>query len=1093
MSVSQRGHSSWVQRLATIGAALCVPIGLLLWRLQDLPDDLEAHLVSALPADAALHAAVLDASVDFRRGQLVAHDISLEHRGKRVLHAHELRARPRFWPLLRGRLELQSVELSAVRIALGEAELRLASRSLRAQDVASPSGLESLPERLRMYGVTIAIEGNASPSVSMADGNLELRRYGARWQLSVNGSRAAVDDSQPQHALRIPHLQLDAELRLARTLDAPRGHARIEGANLIAGTPTQSALPEMFDVRWQPNRTGDGYDVMLGTAKATASMHARFDESGVHADDLRVQTADGAWRGHLHADLDTLHALELATEHADVAALTRSLRVPLAGRGRVLLRASGPWNDPQLRGQVDLESAAIGGVRLGRLEAELRRTSDGGLAVERGHISAVDRDLDIESGSFNLDGGMARAQVRLRVAKLPLGALYRALGADGDPALSRLQGQAAGSVELGYERQALGGALDMRLDLQLTEALLAGYRFDRGRVQARLHLPPGGHGLAAGDVALSELTLSAGRGNLSIEGELRRGAVAMKLSMRDLPVERAPWLPVRASAITGHLRGGGTLSGSTARTRADLTLRLDELRIYQRPFGSIELRSQLRAATELSGDTQLACPYARSAFAGGALSRAAGPNASAWLVCGSGLRDQMRVDLLLGTSDERAVRGRIEFHRLALGELLPADADSRPLRAVLSGALEITAGGLADLARVSARLQVHKLELGAGESALSNPEPFELRVNGGALELQRALLQGAKQKFQLTAAGSLGNDARLIADGDVRASFLTPAHQSLVQYFGSIPARLEWQPGAQPALRGRADLRALLVQLGAATTLRISRGSLVLADRQVHVEHIVTEFGGGQLEIDGQLGLHGVNLANYALSLRARGMTLQPQPLIKFAFDADTHLDWAGGEVLPKLSGAVKLKQFHYGKQFHFEGFGSGHGGTTRSGEDRLALDLSIEQEHPLVVRNSQADGELAIVGPTRRLRVVGTDARLGVIGDLEVTRGRLFFQGDQFRVTRGALAFREPSRIAPRFELSAVAEHPRQPDIAVVLGARGTRDAFKVTVRCDNRGIDSAPPPFTCDYSNDRMRCDTMQQLVALWVCRSESASARR
>jgi hypothetical protein len=40
--------------------------------------------------------------------------------------------------------------------------------------------------------------------------------------------------------------------------------------------------------------------------------------------------------------------------------------------------------------------------------------------------------------------------------------------------------------------------------------------------------------------------------------------------------------------------------------------------------------------------------------------------------------------------------------------------------------------------------------------------------------------------------------------------------------------------------------------------------------------------------------------------------------------------------------------------------------------------------------------------------------------------------------------------------------------------------------VHCEAKGA-VEPPPFTCKYARDHVHCDSFEQLVALWVCRSK------
>jgi len=158
-------------------------------------------------------------------------------------------------------------------------------------------------------------------------------------------------------------------------------------------------------------------------------------------------------------------------------------------------------------------------------------------------------------------------------------------------------------------------------------------------------------------------------------------------------------------------------------------------------------------------------------------------------------------------------------------------------------------------------------------------------------------------------------------------------------------------------------------------------------------------------------------------------------------------------------------------------------GGAAR---DRLQLDIDVQHEQPLVIRNNFLDAEVAVVGAERKLRIVGSDRRLGLLGKLEVLRGRVLYRGDEFRVTRGDIAFDDAERIAPSFDLRAVAEKRKRPDATILFSARGSRDSFDLEVRCDASGPE--PPPFTCDFADNRLRCDSFDDLVRLWVCRPDA-----
>ena len=115
---------------------------------------------------------------------------------------------------------------------------------------------------------------------------------------------------------------------------------------------------------------------------------------------------------------------------------------------------------------------------------------------------------------------------------------------------------------------------------------------------------------------------------------------------------------------------------------------------------------------------------------------------------------------------------------------------------------------------------------------------------------------------------------------------------------------------------------------------------------------------------------------------------------------------------------------------------------------------------------------------------MVGTNQRFGLLGGMEVARGRVLFHGDEFEIARGAVSFGEETRVAPVFELRAVAKKRTRKDASIVLEAKGDRETFALDVHCDAGAARVLAPPFACAFAHDQLRCDRFEQLATLWSC---------
>jgi translocation and assembly module TamB len=1113
------------------GAALLAAAGVAAWQLQRLRARAPEEVVRVLSTAFDAQASVRDVGVHFTGGRLELKGIEVRSGERVLLQAAELRARPVLGALFRGRLQL-AVSMPAAAVRLNAEDIQRiahaeASKSVNALDVedlrlaieldrgnpqrvielehatltassgaggqaftlASSQGTwksqrgRALAGALKLAGRRSAGEWRVDAEVSLGSGTLRVHAAG--------GANAVSFQLRPQHVDIASLRALADELGEPGTLQgALGGEIALKGTLSplhLAGSLKLSA-PQLA-ISAGGARTPDGLKHALALTPLTAAGAVTWSASELRFEPLRLGIGPNQLHGAAEVT-DSTASIALRSDDFDLASLGPIWAVPIAGRGALQLSArSGPAEPAAAHAHVALAAAAIGGRDIGQLTADFSLDpATGKVTIERAEAESPERHVTTSGSQLQFGAtGLESAQAKLELTRLPLRELYRLLGAADDPVLSQLQGSAVGTAELHFTASANGriapagatdtSSLDVTLALQLANIDLAGYPLERGRVAARISIPDRTLGLRGGTLRLSELSLNAGGGTLSLSGSMLRGQLDMQLSARGLPLERAPWLRGR-TFLSGRIDGRGTLHGDASNTLGDLQLGLDSLRLLGEPLGRIQLQALLRPANTAASAT---CNASRNA-----LTTDAFHGSSAWLFCGGGWNDRLRVDLALGNGAARPIRGEVALSELALGPLLRGlQPSAAELAGTISATLGLTGGGLTNPERLSGRLRVAELSFGAGEDRLESTAPFELHARDGALALEAAHLSGPIQHYALAAAGSLGKTARLIADGQVAASTFTRDSEPVVKAYGDVGVHLEWTPGADETLRGRAELRDLALRGPASLQARHLRGALRLSGERLLLEGVEAEVGNGKVGITGYLRRGGMQITGYDLAIEAERIALEPEPLVRIELDLHAQLKWHDSASLPALNGQLMLRKLAYGKPIHLEALAAMN--RTRPGvpnRDRLQLDLTVEQREPVRVRNMLLDGELTIAGVDRRLRIVGTDQRFGVLGELAVTRGRILFQGDHFHFTRGDIALNDPARVSPHFDVRAVADQPRRKDTSVVLTARGTRDAFKVAVQCEAGEAPVDAPPFTCNYAHDRMACDDFDRLVAQWSC---------
>ncbi|HKU43445.1 MAG TPA: translocation/assembly module TamB domain-containing protein [Polyangiales bacterium] len=1098
----------WAGAIGLLGLA-----ALATFRVHQLAANGEQILARRLGEATGTTARVGRVELSLSRGSIHAHGIELALGPRTILRGGELSARVHpFGSLRPDRLELRASELHVSlddlqrAAAGGGPELRLSVQrvtlalpqsqllELRAVQLESAGGALTLRAEQALWHRGGALLAEAVPELR---GRLEDRALSARLrlthallagrplalplELTVTSSAAGLQVSgtlsfgsdagalgftwswqrradRMSLALRPDALQLSVALDRAGLPAALLGRA--DGEIMLERVGGDWTGPLKLGL--QALRSPQGSFVL---AQLQAAGRVRLASGQLELSELELGLPGGTLRGALRSGPERALTGTLSGEAVDLAGVERLWGLTPAGRGRVQLELAGRWDAPEIGARLALGSAALGGIALGELEGELRwRHAASELSIERVELRSPERRLSARAASLRWDEqGLRAAQARIQLTRLPLHELYRALGAADDPLLQRFSALAAGSAELQVQRDGSARRLQLGLVLSLRDASLAGYRFDGGELAADVSIADAARGLEAGRIGLPRLTLQAAGGRLQLSGSLERGALDMRLELAALPLSRLPALS--SLPLAGRVDAHGQLRGASA----SLAVTLRDLTLWDRPLGAIQLSAQLVDAGNLPST---ACAAVRAALASG----------TGWLICGRGLHDRLAVDLALGTGPGHPLRGRAVLEDFALAGLLPASADGAVLPGKLSAALELTAGGLAQPERMSGVLGVRALELGAGVDALHSKAPFELRVVEGQLQLSAAELEGWGQRYRLSAAGSL-RAPRLRAEGSIEAGMFTRDSQPLLAAFGELATRLEWDPSRTPALQGDFELQDIALRAANVDAHKL-RGTLRLRGDRLLVDELRAEVGGGQLAVSGELRLLGLRVAGYALGVRASGVTLEPQRLIDVTFDADAQLTWPGGADTPKLAGRITLQRALYAKQLHLDTLAA-LGAPARGGQarDRLLLDLTVAHTGPLRVRNSALEGELSLPAP---LHVLGSDRQLGLIGEVAVARGRVMFQGDQYNVTQGRVAFADPQRIAPNFELRAIADRRTRPDRRIVLSARGTREAFALDVRCDAGPAKTTPAPFQCAYAGERLRCDDWDRLVTLYVCKT-------
>jgi translocation and assembly module TamB len=442
---------------------------------------------------------------------------------------------------------------------------------------------------------------------------------------------------------------------------------------------------------------------------------------------------------------------------------------------------------------------------------------------------------------------------------------------------------------------------------------------------------------------------------------------------------------------------------------------------------------------------------------------------SAYLICGSAMGGRISIDLAVGRTRQYPLRGRIALDRVELPGL-SAIPGAPPSRAILSGELVFEDGGVLEPHTLVAHATFTQLEFGRGDLRFTNRGPILVAIRDGVISVDRARFRGPDSRIRVRGQYTLPSADRegglaLAVRGDVDLGVLSRLTPVVLEASGRARVHLALSgPLTDPEVYGDAELRGGRLRIaGLPSAIEGLDARVTLSARSVLLEDLRAQVAGGTVRGRGQARLADGALERYNLQISAEQLSFAPIEGLDLTLGADVELAWSRGARLPLLTGEVRVERLVHSRHIDL-GYTLGELSRPQRAEvvrydpsaDRLAFDLRIVGEAPFAIRNNFVEAELVVDDSRRPFRLVGTDQRFGLLGNLRFVRGQLFFRNTVFDIQAGALSFDDDTRVDPRFEVRALTELVRRsgdlsaPRWRIFLEAQGTPDAFEITTRSD-------------------------------------------
>ncbi|HUR80731.1 MAG TPA: translocation/assembly module TamB domain-containing protein, partial [Thermoanaerobaculia bacterium] len=343
----------------------------------------------------------------------------------------------------------------------------------------------------------------------------------------------------------------------------------------------------------------------------------------------------------------------------------------------------------------------------------------------------------------------------------------------------------------------------------------------------------------------------------------------------------------------------------------------------------------------------------------------------------------------------------------------------------------------------------------------TTPQPLHIVLRNGRVELESFELHSAESSFVLAGSAEITGAKRLDVDvkGRIEAALLqlfvpdvrAEGHMDVALKIGGTVTA--------PKTVGTADLVDAEIKFaGFPQLIDDINGRLRFGAERIDIESLRATVGGGQVVAGGFIALEGmkpqrarITLQGTEVSLRAyEGMTLAGNFTLLLSGDLDS----------AQLTGDVDVTRALYFREFDLQqtllnlvlSRTRVAPTTAATWQDRVRLRIHLAAPNTLAIRNNIAE-----VTGSADLDVTGTVANPVILGEVSLDEGgTVRIQKVDYRVTRGTIAFQNPFRIDPFFDLtiegsvSGFGSEAESGPYDVTVNLTGTLDRMVPTITSD-------------------------------------------
>jgi translocation and assembly module TamB len=831
---------------------------------------------------------------------------------------------------------------------------------------------------------------------------------------------------------------------------------------------------------------------VIAVQSATLNGNVLVKPDGIHLVDI-----DAVMRNSkLHVDevllgFDNDLRVRAVGEVLDLRDVPKLVGFPLGGRGVFNVHVDGTFKQPRVAGHLRFNDFAFATYPFGDVESDFVLERDL-QAVRFPELVARKNESRYRASDFIIDFNDHRLAIEagMRFEHFAMQDFYHVFHYENDERYTPFQAEVTGDAQLRFTRGFPGdsprGTLRADVDLAIDEADLNGFHFSGGEAIGSWYWRDHALGYRGGALDVERFSLRKGDGVISVSGMMGFGGMLNMIVLGDkIAIRDTEGLRDGLPQLAGNYSVVGTIKGTAAVPLAELELTahaltyngelLGDARSYARLTGKNDPWVQAALAWppgQAPADT--VCPRGREGLARAEwpadppLDTSDGPQPAldepmAFLLCGSALDERVRFDVALGRTHVFPIRGEIEAHDLPIAKLMPKEKYSAE-RGTLSGRVFFQDGALRVPEALAGELHLDRIALGQAGVQLENEGPIDARFGEGSFALERAAFMGPGSEVRIEGGGSLRRGLGLNVSGSLDLSILPSFVRELKEASGSMQLEVKVSGAlASPGIFGTARVDGASLRLASLPfPIDAIDARVTFSRERVLIERGSARMLSGTLSLSGAAALSGRQIGSYRLELAADRLTASPREGVDLTASGTGELSWKQGDRLPKLHGNLRLAHARYTRPISVGPMLDNLAKKSRTdvdtydpADDHVQLDVRVSQSEPLRVDNNLIDAEIAIDDSKEPFRLLGTDQRFGILGNMDIRQGTVRVRDRPFTIKDGEITFENASRIEPRFDMHAATEVRRTAELGqlrwnVGVHAWGTPESFQFELTSD-------------------------------------------